>query len=149
MDDKSLTKEDEKIYTQKDMDNITLKVKESAMAKIEKNYVPIDTFKELQTKYQDLELNYKKLNFKDTFIANGGEPSAFNDFVNSNMEILDLEEKKQVEKFKELKESKPFYFNKPALPQQAQTPNDKEQMKDMFDLNSDLIEGTMYKKNFF
>ena len=149
MDDKSLTKEDEKIYTQKDMDNITLKVKESAMAKIEKNYVPIDTFKELQTKYQDLELNYKKLNFKDTFIANGGEPSAFNDFVNSNMEILDLEENKQVEKFKELKESKPFYFNKTTLPQQAQTPNDKEQMKDMFDLNSDLIEGTMYKKNFF
>lgn len=149
MDDKSLTKEDEKIYTQKDMDNITLKVKESAMAKIEKNYVPIDTFKELQTKYQDLELNYKKLNFKDTFIANGGEPSAFNDFVNSNMEILDLEENKQVEKFKELKGSKPFYFNKTTLPQQAQTPNDKEQMKDMFDLNSDLIEGTMYKKNFF
>ena len=149
MDDKSLTKEDEKIYTQKDMDNITLKVKESAMAKIEKNYVPIDTFKELQTKYQDLELNYKKLNFKDTFIANGGEPSAFNDFVNSNMEILDLEENKQVEKFKELKESKPFYFNKTTLPQQAQAPNDKEQMKDMFDLNSDLIEGTMYKKNFF
>lgn len=143
--------ENEKIYTQEDMDNISKKIKESQKAKYEKTHISLETYQDLEKKYNDLLEKDKVNGFKETFIANGGNADAYNDFISTNKDIMSLSGDKLTNKFKELKEQKPYFFsNQPKINSPINTPNDNEQMNDLFENdNSDLIDGTMYKKSSF
>lgn len=132
----------EKIYTQEDVDNITTKVKESQKAKYEKTHISLDAYKELEDKYNNLLMKEKNNDIKSSFLNNGGNEKAFDDFISLNKEIY---ETKDVNKFiEELKTSKPYFFN--SKPQQTEL-NDTEIVKSMLGNNiDDLIPGTIYKK---
>lgn len=136
------------IYTQEDMDNITNKVRETERAKIEKNYVSLNSFKELETKYNDLVVNNKQNEFKNIFIKNGGKESAYNDFINNHKDLLNMEDEEEIKSSLEnIKEQKSFYFETSSFENDLFL-DDQKEMKELFgvDENEELVEGTMYRK---
>lgn len=134
----------EKIYTQEDMDNITSKVKESTIAKYEKTHIGIDTYKELESKYNDLLMKDKTNEVKQVFIANNGNEKAFNDFINSHKELLNLDSKQLTNSISEISKEKQWYFNN--VPQ---IKNELEITKSMFKSNNDdIIDGTILSREW-
>lgn len=141
----------EKIYTQEDMDNITSKVKETMKSKYEKTHIDLETFKNLENKYNELLSQNKIANFKEVFIKNGGNPNAYQDFISANKSILDIDNEKELNKeFENLKQSKAFYFeDKNITSISPRLPQDDEIVKDLLgENNDDLVNGTIYKNNF-
>lgn len=139
----------EKIYTQEDMDNITSKVKEKQQAKYEKTHISLVEYEKLKNQYEELVSQNKINEFKETFKANGGNVDAYNDFIASNKDIMELNGDDLTKRFGELKESKPYFFETKSTPvvNQQPTPNDNEVLKDLFGSEGDdLIPGTIYKK---
>ena len=134
-------------YTQEDMDNITSKVKEAQLAKIEKNYISLEEYNKVQKELNDLKASNNKQAFKETFKANGGNLDAFDDFVSNNQDILGLEQDKQVSRLNELKETKKFYFNDTTPSGISKPlPNDEDVFKALNNKgNDDLYPGTIYK----
>lgn len=134
----------EKIYTQEDMDNITSKVKESAIAKFEKTHISIDTYKELESKYNELVVRDKTNEIKQVFIENNGNEKAFSDFLNSHKELLNVDNKQLSNSINEISKEKNWYFNN--------VPQIKEEIeitKSFFkDNNDDIIGGTIISKNW-
>lgn len=134
----------EKIYTQEDMDNITSKVKESTIAKYEKTHISIDTYKELESKYNDLLVRDKTNEIKQVFIANNGNEKAFSDFLNSHKELLNVDNKQLSNSINEIAKDKTWYFNN--VPQFK---NEFEITKSMFkENNDDIIDGTLTSRNW-
>lgn len=134
----------EKIYTQEDMDNITSKVKESTIAKYEKTHISIDTYKELESKYNDLLVRDKTNEIKQVFIANNGNEKAFSDFLNSHKELLNVDDKQLSNSINEIAKEKNWYFNN--VPQ---VKNEFELTKSMFkENNDDIIDGTLTSRNW-
>lgn len=134
----------DKIYTQEDMDNITSKVKESTIAKYEKTHISIDAYKELESKYNDLLVRDKTNEIKQVFIANNGNEKAFNDFLNSHKELLDVDNKQLSNSINEISKEKQWYFNN--VPQVR---DEFEITKSMFKGNNDdIIDGTLTSKNW-
>lgn len=134
----------DKIYTQEDMDNITSKVKESTIAKYEKTHISIDAYKELESKYNDLLVRDKTNEIKQVFIANNGNEKAFNDFLNSHKELLDVDNKQLSNSINEISKEKQWYFNN--VPQVR---DEFEITKSMFKGNNDdIIDGTLTSKSW-
>lgn len=136
--------ENEKIYTQEDMDNITSKVKESTIAKYEKTHISVDAYKELESKYNDLVMKEKANEVKQVFIANNGNEKAFNDFLNSHKELLSLDNKQLSNSISEISKEKQWYFNN--VPQ---VKNEFEITKSMLKSNNDdIIDGTLTSRDW-
>lgn len=136
--------ENEKIYTQEDMDNITSKVKESTIAKYEKTHISVDAYKELESKYNDLLMRDKTNEIKQVFIANNGNEKAFNDFLNSHKELLNLDAKQLSNSISEISKEKQWYFNN--VPQ---IKNEFEITKSMLKSNNDdIIDGTLTSRDW-
>lgn len=134
----------EKIYTQEDMDNITSKVKESTIAKYEKTHINIDAYKELESKYNDLLMKDKANEIKQVFIANNGNEKAFNDFLNSHKELLNVDAKQLSNSISEISKEKQWYFNN--VPQ---IKNEFEITKSMLKTNNDdIIDGTLTSREW-
>lgn len=124
-------------YTQEDVDNIVEKAKTNLSAKFEKTHISREEYNSLQAKYNDL-LNQDKTNFiQNKFNQSGGNSNAFDDFMAANKQLLDLSKEDIEKEFDNVVNSKPYYFN-----QQKQTDTIT---KNMFNENSDLIAGTIYK----
>lgn len=120
-----------KVYFQADVDNITEKVKNTLN-------------KEFDKKYNELSNETNKIKLETKFVENGGLKSAFNDFYNATKDF----DFNQAEAFNALKNQKPYFF-KNVSP--YDTPNfdiNKERDKIKLDDNSDLWDGTIYKKHF-
>lgn len=120
-----------KVYFQADVDNITEKVKNTLN-------------KEFDKKYNELSNETNKIKLETKFVENGGLKSAFNDFYNATKDF----DFNQAEAFNTLKNQKPYFF-KNVSP--YDTPNfdiNKERDKIKLDDNSDLWDGTIYKKHF-
>lgn len=131
----------EKIYTQEDMDNITSKVKESTLAKIEKTHISMDAYKELETKYNNLLTSQKTNEIKQTFLSHNGNEKAFDDFMNSHKNLLEMDSKEISNSMSKIAQDKAFYFNNTLS-----VPNEDEITKDMFKQTvntNDIIEGTL------
>lgn len=131
----------EKIYTQEDMDNITSKVKESTLAKIEKTHISMDAYKELETKYNNLLTSQKTNEIRQTFLSHNGNEKAFDDFMNSHKNLLEMDSKEISNSMSKIAQEKAFYFNNTL-----NVPNEDEITKDMFKQvfdTSDIIEGTL------
>lgn len=136
--------ENEKIYTQEDMDNITSKVKESTIAKYEKTHISVDAYKELESKYNDLLMRDKTNEIKQVFIANNGNEKAFNDFLNSHKELLNVDAKQLSNSISEISKEKQWYFNN--VPQ---IKNEFEITKSMLKSNNDdIIDGTLTSRDW-
>lgn len=134
----------EKIYTQEDMDNITSKVKESTIAKYEKTHISVDAYKELESKYNDLLMKDKANEIKQVFIANNGNEKAFNDFLNSHKELLNVDAKQLSNSISEISKEKQWYFNN--VPQ---IKNEFEITKSMLKTNNDdIIDGTLTSREW-
>lgn len=134
----------EKIYTQEDMDNITSKVKESTIAKYEKTHISVDTYKELESKYNDLLMKEKANEVKQVFIANNGNEKAFSDFLNSHKELLNVDAKQLSNSISEISKEKQWYFNN--VPQ---VKNEFEITKSMLKSNNDdIIDGTITSRDW-
>lgn len=134
----------EKIYTQEDMDNITSKVKESTIAKYEKTHISVDAYKELESKYNDLLMKDKANEIKQVFIANNGNEKAFNDFLNSHKELLNVDAKQLSNSISEISKEKQWYFNN--VPQ---IKNEFEITKSMLKSNNDdIIDGTLTSRDW-
>lgn len=134
----------EKIYTQEDMDNITSKVKESTIAKYEKTHISVDAYKELESKYNDLLMKEKANEVKQVFIANNGNEKAFNDFLNSHKELLNVDAKQLSNSISEISKEKQWYFNN--VPQ---VKNEFEITKSMLKTNNDdIIDGTLTSREW-
>lgn len=148
----------DKTYTQEQVNEIVEQVKtrqqEKFAKKIENSYVELDKYNELQTKFNDLELSNKSNSFKDTFISNGGNSNAYNDFILVNKDILHLEQEEQIKKLNEIREQKPYFFvnNKPDEIVSNHKPinNGVEVVKQMLSSSQkqERIPGTIYKKRF-
>lgn len=139
----------EKIYTQEDMDNITSKVKERQAEKYAKTHIELAKYQELETKYNEL-INTNKINsFKETFKANGGNMDAYNDFISTNKDILDLEGDKLTQKLNELKETKKYFFNSSTpTPNQTIFNESKELQELTKDIGEERVGETIYKKKW-
>lgn len=135
----------DKIYTQEDMDNITSKVKESTIAKYEKTHISIDAYNELESKYNDL-INQNKINdIKQIFINKNGNENAFNDFINTNKELLNLDVDNISNSIDELSKSKQWYFNDvPKVKNEDEITNSLLRGD-----NHDIIDGTIIRKSYY
>lgn len=148
-----------KMYTQEQVNEIVEQVKarqqEKASKKIEANYVDIAKYKELEQELNTLKTQNKANDFKSVFEANGGNSNAYNDFINLNKEILSLDNEEQIKKLKEIKENKPYFFNKSndindilsGVPNPS-LPNNEEVVKELLVKGNDPREvkvfGTVY-----
>lgn len=147
-----------KTYTQEQVNEIVEQVKtrqqEKFAKKIENSYVELDKYNELQTKLSDLELSNKSNSFRDTFISNGGNSNAYNDFINLNKDILNLDNEAQIKKLNEIKENKPYFFvndkQNEVVSDYKPISNSNEVVKEMLSQSNTQkrIEGTIYKKRF-
>lgn len=148
-----------KTYTQEEVNEIVEQVKarqqEKFSKKIENSYVELDKYNELQAKLSDLELSNKSNSFKDTFISNGGNSNAYNDFISINKDILNLSQEEQIKKLNEIREQKPYFFdNKQEEPISNHKPinngNGVEIVKEMLNQSNkqERIPGTIYKKRY-
>lgn len=126
-------KQEEKIYTQEDVDNITNKVR----SKYEEKYVSKEEFSSLQKQLQEKELLMKQSEIKSEFLKNGGIESAFNDFLESNKSLLSSDNLS--EELSKVKENKQYFFEI-----QEDIPNEKEIMKEL--LNNGYKEDWNYLK---
>ncbi len=121
-----------KVYFQDDVDNITDKVRATMN-------------KEFDSKYNTLLNETNKIKLETSFIENGGLKTAFNDFYNATK---DFDFSNQAEAFKTLKSEKPYFFKNASPYDEPNFDIDKERDKIKLDDNSDLWEGTIYKKQF-
>lgn len=139
----------EKIYTQEDMDNITSKVKERQAEKYAKTHIELAKYQELEAKYNEL-INTNKINsFKETFKANGGNMDAYNDFISTNKDILDLEGDKLTQKINELKETKKYFFNSTTPTPNQTIFNESKELQDLTkDIGDERVGETIYKKKW-
>lgn len=135
----------EKIYSQEDMDNITSKVRESTKAKLEKDFVSKDTYNELEQKYNDLEVKLTKNQVEKDFLALGGVESNFNDYWDLEKDNF-TKDKDFKEIIKNSMESRKWAFGSVET---TPIPKDKQIIEEMLKKdNSDLVSGTIYKKNW-
>ena len=118
-----------KVYFQDDVDNITDKVKATLN-------------KDFEKKINELTNETNKIKLETQFIENGGRKEAFDDFYASTKNY-DFNDEKSFEK---LKESKSYFFkhNTPYGSPNIDIDREREQIK--LEDNSDLWEGTIYKK---
>lgn len=148
-----------KTYTQEQVNEIVEQVKtrqqEKFAKKIENSYVELDKYNELQSKLNDLELSNKSNSFKDTFISNGGNSSAYNDFINLNRDILNLDNEAQIKKLNEIREQKPYFFvndkqEEEPISNHKPINNGVEVVKEMLNQSNkqERIPGTIYKKRY-
>ena len=138
-----------KVYYQEDVDNITAKVKERQAEKYAKTHIELAKYQELENKYNEL-INQNKINeFKETFKTNGGNLEAYDDFISTNKDILDLEGDKLTQRFNELRETKKYYFNSTNPTPNSQSINDTQEMGELLKEKSDnVVEGTIYKNRW-
>lgn len=135
----------EKIYTQEDMDNITSKVKESTIAKYEKTHVSVDAYKELESKYNDLVMRDKTNEIKQVFIDNNGNEKAFNDFLNSHKELLNVDSNQLSNSISEIAKDKNWYFNNvPSVKDENEITS-----KLLNGENNDIYAGTLISKDWY
>lgn len=148
-----------KTYTQEQVNEIVESVKarqqEKFAKKIENSYVELNKYNELQSKLSDLEISNKSNSFKDTFISNGGNSNAYNDFISINKDILNLEQEEQIKKLNEIREQKPYFFNgdtniQEPISNHKPITNGSEIVEQMLkqENKQERIEGTIYKKRF-
>lgn len=114
-------KNEEKIYTQEDVNNITNKVR----AKYEEKYVSKEDFNNLQKQLQEKEMSIKASEIKSEFLKNGGIENAFNDFLESNKSLYSADNVS--EELNKIKEKKHYFFTKENI-----IPNETQIMKDLF-----------------
>lgn len=104
---------DEKIYTQQDLDAILSKKEESWSKQYAKNHIDLKEFNELKEQYDNLNTQLKSNFVKEQFLKHNGMSEAFDDFIMSNKNLLDVEPKDLGNHFKELQEKKPYFFQEP------------------------------------
>lgn len=143
----------EKTYTQEEVDKIVEQVKarqqDKFSKKIETNFVDLDKYNELQAKFDSLNLQNQANSFKDTFISNGGNSNAYNDFINLNKDILSLDNEAQIKKLNEIKTQKPYFFKQEELVSNHKPLiNGENVIKEMIENNKkqERYPGTIYKK---
>lgn len=90
--------EKKKVYFQNQVDDITNKVRETALKNYSENYVSKEDFTNLETNYRNLQLEVKTNKIKEVFVKNGGIDNYFNDFIKLNGDLLEKEDNKQLEK---------------------------------------------------
>ena len=136
--------EKEKLYTQQELDNIL------------KGYVTKSEFNSLQKNYTELKTATFKGQIKNSFLANGGNEAAFEDFYVSNQEQFGDEKKPIKAIMSQLKEKKPFYVSNTNNPEIADVNDfysgfdEQTEMQELLPKeNGDLVEGTMYSKNLY
>lgn len=135
----------DKIYTQEDMDNITAKVKESTIAKYEKTHISVDAYKELEGKYNELVMRDKANEIKQAFIDNNGNEKAFNDFLNSHKELLNVDSKQLSNSISEISKDKNWYFNNvPSVKNENEITS-----KLLNGENDDIYAGTLISKDWY
>lgn len=138
--------EENKFYTQEDMDNITSKVRESTIAKYEKTHISIDAYKELENKYNDLIMRDKVNDVKREFLNQNGNEKAFNDFLNSHKELLDVEPKELSNSINKISQEKRYFFNYDV----PNLENEDDITESMFKGdNNDIIDGTLISTKWF
>lgn len=126
--------EQEKIYTQEDLDNITNKVR----SKYEEKYVSKEEYNKLQSALQEKENLLRGSAIKEEFIKNGGIENAFNDFLESNKSLLQSENLS--EELQKIKDSKQYFFKQEV--EDYKVPNEEKVMKDI------LSNGTKWDWNY-
>ena len=143
----------EKTYTQEEVNKIVDEVKarqqDKFAKKIENSFVDLDKYNELQAKFDSLNLQNQANSFKDTFISNGGNSNAYNDFINLNKDILSLDSEAQIKKLNEIKTQKPYFFKQEELVSNHKPLiNGENVIKEMRENNKkqERYPGTIYKK---
>lgn len=141
----------EKLYTQAEVDEITDKVRQNQQSKIDKNYIIKSEYMDLEAKYNDLVKTHKSSSIKEAFVKSGGIENSFDDMLAVNPDLLNLNGDKLTESISKLKEQKPYFFaneQSNTIENNYQTPfNDKQLMKELLGKESKdrRIEGTIYK----
>ena len=138
-----------KMYTQQEVDEIVGKVKErqqeKAEAKISKSYVELSKYQELENRYNEVVNKDKISSLKETFKTNNGNMDAFDDFINTNKQLLDLDNEGQVKAIKELQETKKYFFNSnPPSNDYQMNINEKSVLEELTGNSEDYFEDTLY-----
>lgn len=121
----------EKIYSQDDFDNIVSKAKENIENKLRKNYVEKAEYEKLVNEYTTLRNNIRVKEIKDTYSANGGREAYFNDFMELNKDLFQVEDLSSAFKEKVLKHS--WAFMNENKPQQEETQKEEDKDVDLYD----------------
>lgn len=112
----------EKVYTQEDLDNIVSKSKENLENKYSKTHIPMGEYEALKNENLQFKASAKKNEFKEVFIKNNGNPSAFDDFYGVEKDnISKIADGGTDNYFKEISAKKSFYFNNGNQVQQGQS----------------------------
>lgn len=133
-------KKEERVYTQSQLDDIIAKREATLYKNYSKNNVPKSEYEELNNKYQALNQKIKGEEIKKVFIENGGIEGSFEDFIQVNNMLYELEPKelpKAISQIKNIKEH--FFANK-------QTSANNTIVQDLFKQSEKLEPGFIYYK---
>lgn len=78
-----------KLYSQSDLDNIVNKSKENYSKKVEKDYISRADFEKLQGEYNTLKTEKTISNLKSDYLRNGGIEPYFEDFLKLHGDLLE------------------------------------------------------------
>lgn len=123
----------EKIYSQDDFDNIVSKAKENIENKLKKNYVEKSEYERLSNEYHTLRNNVRSKEIKEYYISNGGREAYFNDFMELNKDLFEVQDLK--ESFKDKTKKHSWAFMNDNI-QKEETQKEDSQEFDLYDYSN-------------
>lgn len=146
--------EDNKVYSQLEVNKIVEEVKARRDAKFEKRlsqgYVSRSDYDNLLAQYDNLKNAKRQESVKELFKTNGGNEAAFNDFINNHKELLNKEDNAVINALHQIREQKPYYFSGEQTPKSGL--NDVQEMAELFGINpenGELVGDTIYPASFY
>lgn len=118
----------EKKYTQEDVDNIVSKAKEN----MKKKMVDTETYEKLLNEYQTLKNNVRSKEIKEVYLNQGGRQEYFDDFMNLNKSLFEVEDVQVAMKEKTLKHSWAFAE---AITTSKETKKEEDDIEDIYNVN--------------
>lgn len=100
-----------KIYFQDDVDSIVTKKEYSLKEKFERNFVSKTDYDLLHSEHNTLLKNIKKEAIKKEFLNNGGNEKYFDDYMNLNQNLMDMEGKDINSHIKSSAQRNPWAFS--------------------------------------
>ena len=132
--------EDNKTYTQEELDQAIAGAKSRWEKKLERDYISKSEYDNLKSQLDNANLQIRTPKIKEKYLSAGGNELAFNDFIKLNDTLLAIEDQQQLDNAFNECSNKQSYMCKPKKVN-VNTPISETHID-----NEHFIKGTLFRK---
>lgn len=132
--------EDNKTYTQDELDQAIAGAKSRWEKKLERDYIAKSEYDNLKSQLDNANLQIRVPKIKERYLNAGGNELAFNDFIKLNDNLLGIEDQQTLDNAFNECISKQSYMFKPKKVN-VNTPNSETHIE-----NEQFIKGTLFRR---